>query len=431
MSDADPQNAERDPARRALPQLGVAPGPEDVAAPAPTAAEAFRLARPGTSRVRGLYVHVPFCFHKCHYCDFYSFVDQEDRQPAYVARLLGEADRARELGAIDAPLETIFVGGGTPTFLRPPLLQELLSGLARRLPLAPAASGLEWTVEANPETVTEEVAAILVASGVNRVSLGAQSFHPDLLATLERWHDPASVARAVGHLRRAGIRRINLDLIFGIPGGTLAAWESDLDQALALGPEHLSCYGLTYEPNTALTKRLELRQVEPCDEDLEAAMYETTLDRLEAAGFHGYEISNFAKPGEACRHNLLYWTNADWWALGPSASAHVQGIRWKNVPRLGTWLASEASGERASPVVDVEQVDASTRAGELLMLGLRLREGMAGADVEACCIGPEAAARRRAIDAALARGLLETVDGRLRFTRSGLLLADEVLSELV
>ncbi|MBL9120491.1 MAG: radical SAM family heme chaperone HemW [Phycisphaerae bacterium] len=401
-----------------------------------TAAEALRRVAPGSARVRGVYVHVPFCFHKCHYCDFYSFVDREDRQPAYVHRLLREADAGRAAGVLDGPIETVFVGGGTPTFLRPELLRALLTGLAERLPLQPVTrgpdgrpvAGLEWTVEANPETVTDEVAEILVSSGVNRVSVGVQSFHPAHLKTLERWHDPASVGRAVERLRRAGIRRLNLDLIFGIPGSTLAEWSSDLDRALELGPDHLSCYGLTYEPNTAMTKRLELKQFEACDEDLEAAMYECTLDRLEAAGFEQYEISNFAKPGEACRHNLLYWHNADWWSLGPSGSAHVQGVRWKNVPRLSAWLASESA---TSPIQDLEKVDEETRAGEILMLGLRLREGLPQSTVDRCCQGPRGAERQAALAAALERGLMERVADRLRFTRAGLLLADEVLAEVV
>jgi oxygen-independent coproporphyrinogen-3 oxidase len=386
------------------------------------------LVGPEAGRLRGLYVHVPFCFHKCHYCDFYSFVDAEDRQPAYAARL------EREILAMPPQsgdgLETIFVGGGTPTFLRPELLDRVLAaiGRIRRRPDA------EWTVEANPETVTDEVAGILVARGVHRVSLGAQSFDPRHLKTLERWHDPANVGRAIERLRKAGIGRINIDLIFGIPGSTLEDWERDLATALSLGTEHLSCYGLTYEANTAMTKRLELGRFEPCEEDLEAAMFEHTIDRLEAAGFEHYEISNFARPGEACRHNMLYWTNADWWALGPSASGHVAGLRWKNVPRISSWLADDASTGGASPIVDVERVPASVRAGEILLVGLRLRAGLDAATVERCLSTGDAIVdrkRRDAIDRALRSGRLEATDGRLRFTRSGLVLADELLSELV
>ncbi len=373
--------------------------------------------------VTAVYAHVPFCFHKCHYCDFYSFVDADDRQPAYVARLESEIDALAPL--VDGQtIETVFVGGGTPTLLRPDLLRRALTALRDRLPLA---ADVEWTVEANPETVTEEIAAILTESGVNRTSVGAQSFHPQHLKTLERWHDPVNVGRAVARLRAAGIRRLNIDLIFGIPGSTLDDWQRDLASALALEPEHLSCYGLTYEPNTAMTKRLQLGQFIACDEDLEAAMYEHTLDTLGAAGFEQYEISNFAKPGEACRHNLKYWRNADWWALGPSASGHAQGVRWKNMPRITSWL----NGEGASPVVDVERVDRPTQTGELLMLGLRLREGIDRATFDRCREGDRGVARVAVLDSGLARGLLEWHDDRLRFTRSGMLIADEVLAELV
>lgn len=372
--------------------------------------------------MRGLYAHVPFCFHKCHYCDFYSIVDREDRQPAYLERIASELAAASEFCA--TPLETVFVGGGTPTFLRPDLLARLLELIRTRTPLAEDA---EWTVEANPETVTDAIARTLVAGGVNRTSLGAQSFDPRHLATLERWHDPASVPRAVSRLRAAGVRRVSLDLIFGIPGATLDDWKLDLERALALEPDHLSCYGLTYEPNTALRRRLELGRIEPCDEELEAEMYEWTIDRLARAGYEQYEISNFARPGERCRHNLLYWTNADWWAVGPSASGHLGGVRFRNVPRLSEWLA----GSGLSPVVDVEHVDEETRSGERLMVGLRLRDGMDRRELEECLAGDAGPRRRAAIERGVANALLKRVDGRLRLTRAGLLLADAVLAELL
>ncbi|MFO0828691.1 MAG: radical SAM family heme chaperone HemW [Phycisphaerales bacterium] len=388
----------------------------------PTIDALTAVGRDVAADVRAVYVHVPFCFHKCHYCDFYSFVDSQDRQPAYAARLRDEIDAARSLLA--RPVDSIFVGGGTPTFLRPPVLRDALGAIAAGVARTP---GAEWTVEANPETVTDEVAGILVEFGVNRVSLGAQSFHVAHLKTLERWHDPASVARAVTALRRAGIRRINLDLIFGIPGETLDDWTSDVERALDFEIVHLSCYGLTYEPNTAMSKRLERGHFEPCDEALEAAMYERTMDLLERRGFEHYEISNWAKPGEACRHNLAYWRNLDWWALGPSASGHVGGTRFKNVPRISEWLASAG----ASPVVDVERVDEDRRFGELLMLGLRLCEGMDAAQVERCCATSSGDERRAAIARHETGGLLERVGGRVRLTRRGKLLADEVLADLV
>lgn len=386
----------------------------------------------------GAYVHVPFCFHKCHYCDFYSFVDREDRQPAYVERLEQELQAMAPFA--HTPLRTLFVGGGTPTLLRPDLLARTLAAVRRHLPFTADA---EWTVEANPETVTPEVAAVLVAAGVNRVSLGAQSFQPPLLKALERWHDPASVARAVGHLRAAGIRRISLDLIFGIPGSTMAQWDADLDETLALETEHISCYGLTYEPNTAMTKRLERGEFDPCEEDLEAAMFERTMERLAAAGFAQYEISNWARVqrdaggtsdarAQECRHNMLYWRNGDWMAFGPSASGHAAGVRWKNVPRLGDWLAAGPG----SPAVDVEHATPDMCAGERLMMGLRLNAGLPNGEVEEIlALGEQGARRRAVIERAIADALLERTGtgaaGALRFTPRGILLSDEVLAQLV
>lgn len=412
---------------RALPQIGsMNPGGPESGVVRTVAAELAE--RP--CAFEGAYVHVPFCFHKCHYCDFYSFVDREDRQPAYVERLAAELVAAAPL--VRAPLRTLFVGGGTPTLLAPAHLRAALLSISRALPLAP---DVEWTVEANPETVTAEVASILVECGVNRVSVGAQSFHPERLRTLERWHDPANVARALEHLRSAGIRRTSVDLIFGVPGETLAEWRADLEAALALGPTHLSCYGLTYEPNTAMTARLARGEFARCPEDLEAAMYEATQASAAAAGLEQYEISNWSVPGDECRHNLLYWRNRDWLALGPSASGHAQGLRWKNVPRLGDWLAHGPW----SPVVDVECVDADARVGERLMMGLRLREGVPCVEMEALLAeGTRGGARRLVIERALRAGLLEecertATDGAraIRLTASGQLLADTVLCDLV
>jgi len=374
------------------------------------------------ARFRGAYVHVPFCFHKCHYCDFYSFVETRGREGAYVDRLLGEARAWSDLAV--EPLETLFVGGGTPTLLEPRLLSRLLEGLRRALSWRGDA---EWTVEANPETVTEEIARVLADSGVNRVSLGCQSFDPALLKALERWHDPASVPRAVERLRAAGIENLNLDLIFAIPGESCERLERDLERALALEPSHLSCYGLVYEPNTALTKRRDMGEVTQVDDGVEAEMYEVVRAQL-AAGFEHYEISNWARTGRRCRHNELYWTDADWLALGPSASGHAGSLRWKNVPRLGDWL------ERGpfAPLEHAERVTPRQRSGERFMLGLRRLEGIAFDEVERLLVhGDDAARRRMAIEEACAEGLLERVDGRLRLSGRGLLLADAVLSRLV
>ncbi len=379
----------------------------------------------GRHRARGLYVHVPFCFHKCHYCDFYSFVDREGRSGDYLAQLARDVDWT--LARVEGEIDTVFVGGGTPTLLTADELREFTAQI-RRFPLS---AGFEWTVEANPETIDLEKARVLAAAGVNRVSIGAQSFDPRHLKTLERWHDPANVARAAGFLREAGIANFNIDLIFGIPGQTLAEWREDLARALAIGPEHLSCYGLTYEQNTAMTKRLERGEFEPCDDALEAEMYEATVDTLAAAGFARYEVSNYARAGRECRHNLVYWRNEPWWAIGPSASGFVAGHRYKVVPRLGDWLARASGDDAGQPVVDHEAPDEARHASEALMIGLRLAEGI-GAELERRAVEIQPA-RAAVIAKAIADGLLERdlAAGRLRFTRRGMLLANEVLTELV
>ena len=390
---------------------------------------AARPAQGSPLRVESAYIHVPFCFHKCHYCDFYSFVDTRDQQGAFTERLV------REIQAVgsgqDRPLKTLFIGGGTPTLLAPGHWKTLLAALDEHLPIAsggpggPGGPGAEFTVEANPETLTAELVDVLVAGGVNRLSIGCQSFNPVHLKTLERWHDPANVERAVDIARRGGITNINLDLIFAIPGQTLSDWTDDLVRAVDLGPMHLSCYGLMYEPNTALTKRVQLGQVVPTEDDLEAEMYEAALAVLEARGFVQYEISNWSLPGRECRHNLAYWRNENWWALGPSASGHLDGLRWKNLPRLGDYLASLDW----PPIVDVEMLPETERTGELLMLRLRLNEGVPLTLLDALLTSADP--RRHVIARHEAAGLLERTDTHLRLTPRGRLLADSVLSDLV
>lgn len=364
-----------------------------------------------------LYMHVPFCTHKCHYCDFYSLVDQGGRQAAYVDRLLVELEAAEGLLG---GLETIFVGGGTPTLLAVSDWERILRALAGL-----GRPPVEFSVEANPETVTSELARALAAGGVNRMSIGAQTFNLRHLATLERHHDPASVPRAVEAIRSGGIDRISLDLIFGIPGQTVAEWEDDLDRVLALEPEHLSCYALTYEPATALTQRRNMGLVEPIDPDLEAEMYDVTCQRLAAAGFERYETSNWALPGAACRHNLAYWRDEDWWALGTAAAGHHDGWRWRNVPRLSEYLEHGP----LSPIVDAERAT----VGEAFMMGLRLTEGMPLARVEALLARePDAAERRRtALAGFIDDGWLVREATTLRVTDIGARMGDRIALALL
>ncbi|MAB83758.1 MAG: coproporphyrinogen III oxidase [Phycisphaerae bacterium] len=376
-----------------------------------------------TTPVEGLYVHVPFCRHRCHYCDFFTIAGREDAFDAYVDRLKSEIRASAS--CIQGPLQTVFIGGGTPTILPPKLLAEVLQEIRSALPVA---SDCEWSVEANPETVTPEIAAALADGGVTRVSLGAQSFQPERLKALERRHDPATVERSLQRLRSAGIDELSLDLIFAIPGQTLAQWESDLDIAVGLGIRHLSAYSLIYEQGTPLTRRRDRGEVAPIPEDLEAAMFEHAIRRLDAEGMRHYEVSNWAIPGSECRHNLLYWRNQDWWPIGPGASGHVQGIRWKNVPRLGLYL----EGQGLPPVTRPEQLDEDGRIGEAFMMGLRLLQGIPVQRLESLlACGDRSGARRRAIEGHVADGHLIMDAVSLRFTPRGLMVADSIMVDLL
>jgi oxygen-independent coproporphyrinogen-3 oxidase len=265
---------------------------------------------------------------------------------------------------------------------------------------------------------------------VNRVSIGAQSFHKGSLKALERHHDPSNVTRAMELVRAAGINDVSIDLIFAIPGQPrpLELWQRDLDQALALDPTHLSCYNLSYELGTPLRRRLDTGAIERVSNEIEAQMFEHTLERLAAAGYEHYEVSNWAKPGRQCLHNLLYWRNENWWPLGPSGSGHVNGRRWRNVPRLGPWL----QGSGLSPIDSVEQLDIDGQLGEMLMLSLRLNEGAPRRVVEAGFAAPlRGDARRATIDKAMQQGLLAWKADHLVLTPSGLLVADGIIGDLL
>lgn len=334
------------------------------------------------------------------------------------------------------------MGGGTPSLLHTDLWTRLLASLARLFDLERLD---EFTVECNPETVTEALAGVLKAGGVTRVSMGAQSFDPRHLKTLERWHDPASVPRALRLAADAGIQRRSIDLIYAIPGQTLDDWKRDLDIALSLpqeiGVEHLSCYALTYEPNTAMTRRLALGRFTPADEDLEADMFETTVSTLRGAGLERYEVSNFARPGRECAHNMAYWRQESWLAAGPSASAHLRlrdpvagGWRWKNLPRLTDWMEGVHANNALPPVVDLEPPDPRRALAERIMTGLRLAEGIDAEslrrDVRAAA--PESLdALRDSIAHETTTGLLREQAGRLVLSDRGFLFADGIASRLM
>lgn len=399
---------------------------------------------------------MPFCFHKCHYCDFYSLVEpagRPDRQQAFTGALIAELASCVE--AYRPKPTTIFVGGGTPTLLRDELWRQLLDAMHGAGVMGHVT---EFTVEANPETVTPALLSVLAAGGVNRVSMGAQSFNTDQLKTLERWHDPETVPKAMAMLRDAGIGNVNLDLIFAIPGQTLDALDHDLDKALSLNPTHLSCYSLIFEPNTPLTRKMKMGRISPVGEEIERDMYERVIERLDAAGFEHYEVSNWARrvsgighraSGEKhppsttphppssdirypapdarffCHHNLTYWHNRNWLGLGPSAASHVDGKRWKNEAHLSRYLA----GSPSPPTCDHEELPPRRRVGEQIMLGLRLRQGLMLGWINEHV--PHDDPRRDTIEEMIQLHLLERTDTHLRLTHRGLFLADSVIAKLL
>ena len=371
---------------------------------------------------RAAYVHVPFCAHKCGYCDFASLAGSDHLADRYLDAL------EREMAVMAEPQEvdTIFIGGGTPTRLDSRQLGRLLTMVRRWFPLSP---GGEWTVEANPGTLDVEKADVLASGGVNRVSLGAQSFQPAMLQALERNHSPEEVPRALD-LVRSRFPFWSFDLIFGVPGSTAELWADDLERALELGPSHLSCYGLVFEKGTALWKQERAGLVRPVDEEVERAMYEHTMNRLIDAGLAMYEISNFAKPGHESRHNLVYWTNDAYFGVGLGAARYLRGVRSSNTRDLPAYLKRiEACREATGPV---ETLDPEGRARETAVLMLRRTVvGLERDDFR----------RRTGFDIdtlagkVLARysdqGLLDDDGRRVRFTREGLFLADTVLADLL
>lgn len=442
-----------------LQQVRQTPGSDSVQADRLlTARDALDHPKPP---VRSLYIHTPFCVHKCHYCDFYSIVDTQDRQEAFCERLTREL-RALAPHTGGLPLHTVFVGGGTPSLLGPERWSLLLDAMASMFDLslmravpetlrqsadtsfqAPIPIG-EFTVECNPESATPDLMAVLASGGVNRVSVGAQSFNPTHLKTLERWHNPGNVFRAIEAAKASGIVRQSLDLIYAIPGQSLAEWESDLTIGLSASTTHISCYNLTYEPNTAMTARLHAGQFTPIDEELEIQMFELTHQMLESNGLKRYEVSNYAVPEHECRHNMAYWRQEQWLAAGPSASGHVfashdpleGGFRWKQTPRLGDYLAGGPLTDEPwhSPLADLERPDPARAIRERLMTGLRLAEGI---DRVAILSGAERASpgsNDRLLARAkpyLDRGLLTEIHGQWKLSDEAMLRADGIAADLM
>ena len=376
--------------------------------------------------VRSLYVHVPFCAHKCEYCAFYSAPPSGDIIGRYVNALVREL----ELIAPDCRPDTIFFGGGTPSLLTIKQWETVL-GAMQRLGLTGAA---EWSVECNPATVSADKAKLLHDAGVNRISMGVQSLDEGLLERLGRIHSREQVFRSLDILRAAGFANVNIDLMFAIPGQTMELWHRTLDEALALGTEHLSCYEVIYEDDTPLYEQLKAGEFD-VDEELACGMYVALIDRAGAAGFHQYEIANFARnrdsaiphaspaiPDYACRHNVGYWRGQDSYGIGPSASEYVRGLRAKNWANTTLWIEQLEKGRRAKELA--EALSPLARAGELAAFGLRMNAGWPLAEFSERTGYDLKSEWRSELDRLVACGWGEMTPDSFRLNRQGLRYAD-------
>jgi oxygen-independent coproporphyrinogen-3 oxidase len=400
--------------------------PDGEPAPADGSLPDSALAGVG-ERPFGLYVHVPFCAVRCGYCDFNTYTAEElgpasvpgASRATYAAAAVAEVRRIRGvLGERDVRVDTVFLGGGTPTLLPPEDLVAVLAAARDELGLAP---DVEVTTEANPDSVTPEGLARLREGGFTRVSFGMQSQVRHVLAVLDRTHDPERVPRAVEWAREAGLQ-VSLDLIYGTPGESVADWETSLRAALDCAPDHVSAYSLIVEDGTALARRVRRGELPMPEEDDLADKYELADQHLRAAGLEWYEVSNWST-GEAtrCRHNLLYWTGADWWGVGPGAHSHVGGVRWWNVKHPAAYAERLAAG--VSPALAREVLSPEDRRVERVLLELRLRDGLPLDVLDE--------AGRAAVPDQVAAGLVGVAGDRLVLTDRGRLLADGVVRDLL
>lgn len=391
--------------------------------------------KPQRRIVRHLYVHIPFCAAKCNYCAFYSVPAQEARVERFLKALAREIEQVAER----LEPETLFFGGGTPSILTERQLERLLTHMHGCIPALrsritshepPTTSrDFEWTLEMNPATVSIEKARLLRAFGVNRASLGVQSFDDTLLRRLGRIHTAAMARESISTLREAGFSNLNLDFIFAIPGQTPAQWEHTLRQAIAMEPQHLSTYELTYEDDTPLFRQLEARGIKRPDEETAIAMHERMLAVTAEAGFRQYEISNIARPGRECRHNLNTWRGGDYVGVGPSACGFVDGWRYQNVPDIDAYVARIESGQ--PPSDHAERLSPRARAGELAAFALRMNEGVGATAFEQQTgfrldqLWPEA------LGDLVSQKLVEWNGTRLSLTPRGRQLADTVAEAFI
>ncbi|SDT23885.1 radical SAM family heme chaperone HemW [Microlunatus soli] len=372
------------------------------------------------------YLHVPFCTTRCGYCDFNTYTAAElgdapgASRRGYADAAIAEVDLARRvLGDAAPPVSTVFVGGGTPTLLPPDDLGRMLAAIRDRFGLTADA---EITTESNPESIDADGMRRLADHGFTRISFGMQSVRPHVLAVLDRVHTPGRPEQAVAEAKQAGIAQTSLDLIYGTPGETLADWQASLAAAIAAGPDHVSAYSLIVEPGTRLATRIRRGELPMTDDDDLADKYELAEQMLSGAGYHNYEISNWAtNPATKCRHNLAYWYGHNWWGIGPGAHSHVGGVRWWNVKHPAAYAARIDQG--VSPAHAREVLDVEARRTERVLLELRLDTGL-----DAAVLTDRERAR---VPELVHRGLVTTDDDQLLLTPAGRLLADGIVRDLL
>ena len=396
------------------------PAPADGALPS----DALRDA---SARPLGIYLHVPFCATRCGYCDFNTYTADElgdgVSRATYVDTALKELALARRVLTGDSrKVSTVFVGGGTPTLLPPRDLARLLSGVAELFGLE---SDAEVTTESNPESVDAKALQDLRDAGFNRISFGMQSAREHVLAVLDRQHTPGRVAQAVRDARTAGFDNVSVDLIYGTPGESDDDWRTSLDVAIETGVDHVSAYSLIVEPGTRLAARVNRGELPMPDDDVLADRYLIAEEKLAAAGFSWYEVSNWARSSKwECKHNLLYWTGGDWWGVGPGAHSHVGGVRWWNVKHPKAYAERLTTG--SSPAHAREVLDEAARHTEDVLLRIRLVDGLS--------LGGLSASEQQAAERARADGLFDKAkfdEGRAALTLRGRLLADAVVRDLL
>ena len=371
----------------------------------------------------GIYIHIPFCRSKCDYCDFYSLAGRDDRMDQYQKALLSHIRETAPL-AQDFPVDTIYIGGGTPSYYGAKRLKELL-GVVHKL--YKVEKDAEVTVECNPDSVDVKSLKILRKAGVNRLSMGMQSANACELERIHRIHTPQQVNEAATAARKAGFTNLSLDLIYGLPGQTMDSWKDTVEHALSLIPQHLSCYGLKVEEGTPLAARVAQGEVLP-DDDQQADLYLWTVGRLERAGYPQYEISNFAKPGFASRHNLRYWLTQPYIGFGPGAHSDFGGRRYSFVRDLDAYIQGVLQG--GDIIDESEIIPKRERCGEYLMLRLRTVQGINEQEYRSTYFMDFAPLQAR-LEQFRAQGWAEQTDGRWHFTPKGFLLSNQLIGDLL